>query len=170
MDDTHLYFYEFFTFQPKFMPQLFCFWNLKTRQGFFFKLSWSFIIINFNLKDTTHFFISNTFISNTRLKWAKNYSKSNITMRLNFRWKFLKNKCVCFNKIIWLSDCNGTWTHNHLVLKQTLNHFAKLASLAKWLSVCLRTKWLCVCVLLEVFKLQISRLFWARGSLTFRQL
>ena len=29
---------------------------------------------------------------------------------------------------IWsLNDCNGTWTHNHLVCKQTLNHSAKLA-------------------------------------------
>ena len=27
-----------------------------------------------------------------------------------------------------LSDCNGTQTHNHLVRKRTLNHFAKLAS------------------------------------------
>ena len=33
------------------------------------------------------------------------------------------------------SDCNGTRTHNHLVHKRTLNHLAKLASLAKWLSV-----------------------------------
>ena len=33
---------------------------------------------------------------------------------------------------IWsLSDCNGIRTHNHLVLKRTLNH---LANLAKWLS------------------------------------
>ena len=46
---------------------------------------------------------------------------------------------------IWsLSDYNGTRTHSHLVCKQTLNHLAKLASLAKWLSVCLRTKWLWV--------------------------
>ena len=32
-------------------------------------------------------------------------------------------------------DCNWTRTHNHLVHKRTLNHLAKLASLAKWLSV-----------------------------------
>ena len=44
---------------------------------------------------------------------------------------------------IWsLSDCNCTRTHNHLVHKRTLNHLAKLASLAKWLSVRLWTKWL----------------------------
>ena len=29
------------------------------------------------------------------------------------------------------SDCSGTRTHNHLVRKRTLNHLAKLASLAK---------------------------------------
>ena len=34
-----------------------------------------------------------------------------------------------------LSDCNWTRTHNHLVDKRTLNHLAKLAKLAEWLSV-----------------------------------
>ena len=43
-----------------------------------------------------------------------------------------------------LSDSNVIRTHNYLVRKRTLNHIAKLASLAKWLSVCLRTKWLWV--------------------------
>ena len=46
----------------------------------------------------------------------------------------------------------------------------KLASLAKWLSVRLRSKWLWVRVQLQSLKLQISRLFQARSSLTFRQL
>ena len=42
---------------------------------------------------------------------------------------------------IWsLSDWNWTWTHNHIVHKRTLNHLAKPASLAKWLSVRLWTK------------------------------
>ena len=49
---------------------------------------------------------------------------------------------------IWrLSECNGTWTHNHLVRKRAFNHLAELAnltSLAKWLSVRLRTNWLWV--------------------------
>ena len=46
---------------------------------------------------------------------------------------------------IWhLSNNNRIRTHNHLVHKQTLNHLAKLTSLAKWLSVHLRTKWLWV--------------------------
>ena len=60
-----------------------------------------------------------------------------------------------------LSDCNWTRTQNHLV---------RLASLAKWLSVCLRTKWFWVPVQLQSLKLQISRLLRARSSLTFREL
>ena len=36
----------------------------------------------------------------------------------------------------FLSDCNETWTHNHLVRKRTLNHLAKLA---KWLSSVVNT-------------------------------
>ena len=67
-------------------------------------------------------------------------------------------------------DCNWTQTHNHLVQKRILNHLDKLASLAKWLSICLRTKWLCVRVQLQSPKLQISRLIRASNSLTFRQL
>ena len=65
---------------------------------------------------------------------------------------------------------NGIRTHNHLVRKRTLNHSAKLASLAKWLSVRLQTKWLWVRIPLQSLKLQIWRLFRARSSLTFRQL
>ena len=47
-----------------------------------------------------------------------------------------------------LSDCNVTRTRNHLVCKRTLNY---LATLAKWLSVCLWTKWLLVRVTLKIF-------------------
>ena len=43
-----------------------------------------------------------------------------------------------------LRDSNVIQTHNHLAHKRTLNHLAKLACLAKWLSVCLQTKWLWV--------------------------
>ena len=63
--------------------------------------------------------------------------------------------------------CNWTRSQNHLVLKRTLNHLAKLA---KWLSVRLRTKWFWVRVQLQSLYLQISRLLRARSSLTFRQL
>ena len=41
--------------------------------------------------------------------------------------------------------------------------------LAKWLSVCLWTKWLWFWVQLQLLKVQISCLLWARSSLTFRQ-
>ena len=51
---------------------------------------------------------------------------------------------------IWsLSDCSWTWVNNHLIHKRTLNHLAKLASLAQWLSVSLWYKWLWVRVLLQ---------------------
>ena len=74
--------------------------------------------------------------------------------------------------LICLSDrkiygSNGIQSHIHLVRKWTLN---QLASLAKWLSVCLWTKWLCVQIPLLSLKLHISRLFRVRSSLTFRQL
>ena len=68
------------------------------------------------------------------------------------------------------SDCNEARTHNRLVRKPTHNHLVKLAILAKWLSIHLQTKWLGVRVLLHSRKLQISRLFRERSSLTFRQL
>ena len=60
--------------------------------------------------------------------------------------------------------CNWNQTHNHLVRKRTLNHLAKLASSAKWLSVRLRTKWLWLRFQLPSINLQISRLFQARSS------
>ena len=60
-----------------------------------------------------------------------------------------------------------TTTQFVLVCKRTLNHLAKLI---KWLGVGLQTKQLWVLVPLLSLKLQISRLFRARSSLTFRQL
>ena len=65
----------------------------------------------------------------------------------------------------YLCDYNGTRSHNHLGYKRTLNHLAKLA-----LSVPLPTKLRWVQVPLQSLKLQISRMFRARSSLTFRQL
>ena len=80
---------------------------------------------------------------------------------------FIYQKYVNYGKTILLSvtfsqllsNCNGTRTHNHLVCKWTLNHLAKLASLVKWLSVCLWTKWLLIRVPLQSLKLHILRLF-----------
>ena len=70
--------------------------------------------------------------------------------------------------ILSLSGCNENRIHNHIVRKRTLNHLAKLASLAKWLSFRLRAKWLWVRVPLQSLKLQISRLFRVRSFLTFQ--
>ena len=56
------------------------------------------------------------------------------------------------------SDCNWTWTQEHLVCKWTLHHFAKLA---RWLSVPFQTKWFWVRVRV---KFQILCLLWARSS------
>ena len=55
----------------------------------------------------------------------------------------------------YLYDCNWTRTRNHFVLKRTLNHLAKLVSLAKWLSVRLRTKWFWVRVQLQSLYIQV---------------
>ena len=81
---------------------------------------------------------------------------------------------------IWsLIDSTGIRTHNHLVLKRTLNYLAKVA---KWLSCVLSTYlhggfdcMLLLLVGLRVWipllslKLPIWRLLQARSSLTFRQ-
>ena len=91
----------------------------------------------------------------TQISWTKH----NLTLyviimsRTNFRLNL--HSIVCLNvkellaqsrhNILSLSDSNGIWTHNHLVCKRTLSH---LASLVKWLIVCLRTKWLWVQILL----------------------
>ena len=76
---------------------------------------------------------------------------------------------------MWIHSETPTWHDKNIqlnapyrqVLTFQLNH---LVSLAKWLSVPLRTKWLHVRVQLQFLKLQISRLFQSRRSLTFRQL
>ena len=59
-------------------------------------------------------------------------SESTLYSCLNVKELLAQSRC----KIWSLSDCRWTWTHNHSVYKQTLNHFAK------WLSVHLWTKWL----------------------------
>ena len=69
----------------------------------------------------------------------------------------------------YISDSNEIRTHNHLVRKRTLNHLAKLARLAKWLSVRLQTKSLWIRISLLSLKLQIWRLLRVRSSLIFRQ-
>ena len=48
-----------------------------------------------------------------------------------------------------LNDCNRIRTYSHLVRKETLHNLAKLASLAKWLSILLWTKGLWVWIPLQ---------------------
>ena len=76
-------------------------------------------------------------------------SKSTLCSCLNVKEHLARNRSD-----IWsLSDNNGIQTHNHLVCKRTLNHYTKLASLAKWSSVHLQTKWLWVRILLLSLRL-----------------
>ena len=75
--------------------------------------------------------------------------KSTLYSCLNVKEHLARNR-----RDIWsLSDNNGIQTHNHLVCKRTLNHYTKLASLAKWSSVHLQTKWLLVRILLLSLRL-----------------
>ena len=72
-------------------------------------------------------------------------SESILYSCLNVKELLARNRCE-----IWsLSDCNWIRTHNQLVRKRTLNYLAKLASLAKWLSVRLQTNWFWVRIQLQ---------------------
>ena len=81
---------------------------------------------------------------------------------LKFAW--MSRKLLAWSKchIRRLSDSNGIRTHNHLVCKQTVNHLAKLVSLAKWLNGRLQTKWLWVRIPLLSHKeaLAVVRYIW----------
>ena len=74
-----------------------------------------------------------------------------------------------FKQLQILSDNNWIRNHDQLNRKQILNHLAKLAGLAKWLSLHLRTKCSWVRIPLLALKLQIWRLLPAKSFLTFRQ-
>ena len=59
-------------------------------------------------------------------------SESTLYICLNLKELLAQNK-----RDIWrLSDCNNTWTQNHLVFKRKLNHLTKLT---KWLSCVVST-------------------------------
>ena len=55
-------------------------------------------------------------------------SESTLYGCLNVKEVLARNRC----KIWSLTDCNWTWTHNHLVRKPTVNHFAKLTKWFTW--------------------------------------
>ena len=72
-----------------------------------------------------------------------------------YRWLNVKELLAQNRRYIWsLSDSKRVQTHNHLVLKQTLNH------LAKWLRVRLSTKLLWVPILLLSQILQFIPQVW----------
>ena len=73
------------------------------------------------------------------------------------------------HKIWSWSECNWTRTHNHLVDKRTPNHLAKLAKLAKWLSVPLWTKWLWVPVQLQSLWTVLKKISWSWLTLLFKE-
>ena len=89
-----------------------------------------------------------TFVEIGLLKGELNHTKSRFhfilivySYHVTYTFQIKSTICSCLNvkkllarnrREIWsLSDCNGTRTHNHLVLKRTLNHLAKLP---KWLN------------------------------------
>ena len=86
------------------------------------------------------------------IKWPENNFQFTVGpyVLIMSRTRFMSCHLAGSRREIWsLSDCNWIRTHNHLVRKGTLNHIAKLADLAKWLSVRLRTKWSWVLVQLQ---------------------
>ena len=96
---------------------------------------------------------------------------------LNFRFRAYFEQGVPWhsdNYRVWIHSETRTWHDKNgqsnapyrKILTTQLNH---LAGLAKWLSVRLWTKWFWVRVQLQSLKLEISCLFRARSSLTFRR-
>ena len=102
-------------------------------------------------------------------------SESTLYSCLNAKELLVRNR-----RDIWsLSDCNRTRTHNHLVRKRTLNHLAahrtyEYSQHSSIIWPVWSNGWVLVYKLRVVVgsntKPQISRLFRARSSLTFRQL
>ena len=120
----------------------------------------------------TDFSLIETFLESTVLLIIYQKHKMTSFFVKTKKHKRDKRKTIYSNNFplqsLLLHDCSRIRTHKDLVRKRTVNHLAKLASLAKWLSAPLQTKWLWVRLLLQSLKLQISRLFRARSSLTFR--
>ena len=80
------------------------------------------------------------------------------------------SSCLSKVKLVWVKskfsdNCNLTFN----VCIKTVNEFC-VSNGAKWLSIHLWNKWFWNWLLLQLLKLQISRLFRARNPLIFRQL
>ena len=82
---------------------------------------------------TTHYIKIQSRSCNDVLHIKQLLSHETITAYMFSKWMILSPKIL---KKIKCCDCNGNWTHNHLVCKQALSHLAKLA---KWLSCIVRT-------------------------------
>ena len=78
-------------------------WRIVTSVGFEHSL-----LRNYASKVVHAFFISSTFISNAKLKLAKNQAKAKLLMNfcylkiVQYSKKCAKTKCTCFNEIMWL--------------------------------------------------------------------
>ena len=92
----------------------------------------------------------------------------------NSRSFFMSGKTIPIGKKLWIrlyteklieKDENIS---KYKWLQQDSNPQPQLVRLAKLLSVRLRSKWLWIWIPLQSLKLQISRLFWVRSFLTFR--
>ena len=102
--------------------------------------------------------LTKKFINNSIDQWRMFVCSYHVTYK--FQSEFTLNSCLNVKEFlarsrckVWsLSDSYWARTHNHLVHKRKLYHLAKLASLAKWLSIRLRTKWLWVRVQLHSLK------------------
>ena len=129
-----------------------CFLNMSHNDVIDNYNSWLIIIISFIRSiDSTVCFCHVTYVF---------HSESTLCSCLNVKALLTWNRHG-----IWrLSDCNWTRTQGHLVLKQTLNHLAKLA---KCLSVRLRTKWFWVWVQLQSIDLAKAKGTINRQQITF---
>ena len=96
-------------------------------------------------------------------------SESTLYSCLNVKELLVRSR----REISSVSDCNWTRSHNHLVNKKTLNHLAKLASLAKWLSVSELSGcgFESSCSHLIMFKFDFANIYWIQSPLVsgFRQ-
>ena len=101
--------------------------------------------------------------------WIKMHQIYMTSWKLPLKW-FKISQALSILKIhlhTFFECLHQSWKYNCTNIKYW---WQKWASLAKWSSVRLRTQWLWVWVPLQSLKLQISGLFQARSSLTFRQL
>ena len=122
-----------------------------------------FYIVQVVPNSTTHHICGYTVVK-ARLCWIELFQKYFFT---KFSWikvirvyagvsNYIRVKCKKFIYFMRYCDCKGNRTHTHLIRKQKLNQR-------------LIVNWLWVRIPLQSLKFQISSLFRARSSLTFKQ-